>query len=85
VKHVLISERTVRSIKNFCAALGHCVFEDGDALTLAVPVFVCIGLLMLFVSALGARYELIFDPNSADVSASLARLSIDLTKWVGSF
>ena len=77
-----IGERTVRFIKNFCAALGHCVFEDGDALTLAIPVFVCIGLLMLFVNALGVGYELIFDPNSADVSARLARLSIDPTKWV---
>ena len=77
-----ISERTVRFINNFCAALGHCVFENGDALTLAIPVFVCIGLLMLFVNALGVGYELISDPNSADVSARLARLSIDPTKWV---
>jgi hypothetical protein len=77
-----ISDPTVRFIKNFGAALGHCVFEDGDALTIAIPVFACIGLLMLFVSALGVGYELMFDPNSADVSARLARLSIDPTKWV---
>jgi hypothetical protein len=77
-----IRERTVRFIKNFCAALGHCVFEDGDVLTLAIPVLACIGLLMIFVGALGVGHELVFDPNSADVSARLARLSIDPTKSV---
>jgi hypothetical protein len=77
-----ITEDTLTRVRKFCAdliaALWHCAFEETE-------VFVPIGFIALFlgtVSIVGRiAYEMLLDPNSADVAAGLAQLSIDPTRW----
>jgi len=76
-----------RFARNFVAALGHCVSEELELLGPALLILVGVGGLLFLATALQIGYELAFDPNSADVSARLASLSIDPrsidpSKWV---
>jgi hypothetical protein len=72
-------ERVSRFARNFVAALGHCVSEE---LELIVPVGLIFACLVIFATIVQIVYEVLFDPNSADVSARLASLSIDPSNWV---
>jgi hypothetical protein len=63
---------------DFIAALWHCAFEQ---IELLVPV----GFIAVFLGAVSIvgriAYEMLLDPNSADIAARLAQLSIDPTRW----
>jgi hypothetical protein len=72
-------ERSEWFLKNFCGALGHCAVED---LGCAVPAAACIFIVCFLYVFFQVGYELMFDPNAADVSARLAVISISPEKWM---
>ena len=67
--------------KNFLAALGHCALEEAELIGPVLLVFSVVELLRVFSVVVCIAYEIVLDPNSADVAASLACLSIDPIKW----
>ena len=70
-------ERIERFFKNLASALGHCIFEDAEALSVVIPALVCIGILWLIGVAV---YDFILDPH-VTTAAALDALSIDPDKW----
>jgi hypothetical protein len=70
-------ERIERFFKNLASALGHCIFEDAEALSVVIPALVCIGILWLIGVAV---YDFILDPH-VTTTAALDALSIDPDKW----
>lgn len=70
-------QRGERFLKSFFGGLGHCVLEDlGSAVPVAACVFVVCFLYIFFY----VGYELLFDPNAADIAARLAAMSISPEK-----
>lgn len=67
--------------KNFLAALGHCALEEAELIGPVLLVFSVVGLLLVFSVVMRIGYEIVLDPNSADISARLACVSIDPSKW----
>ena len=67
--------------KNFLAALGHCMLEEAELIGPVLLVFSVVGLLLVFSVVMRIGYEIVLDPNSADISARLACVSIDPSKW----
>jgi hypothetical protein len=72
-------ERSERFLKNFFGALGHCVLEDAGC---AVPAAACVFIVCFFYVFFQVGYELVFDPNAADVASRLAAVSISPEKWM---
>jgi hypothetical protein len=72
-------ERSERFLKNFFGALGHCVLEEAGC---AVPAAALSLMLCFFDVFFQVGYELVFDPNAADVAARLAAISISPEKWM---
>ncbi len=78
----MAGKRVARFVKNFVAALGHCLFEGGEVLGPVLILLSFVGVLWLASAMVQVAYEMICDPNAADVGARLASLSIDPTKWI---
>ena len=80
-----VQKQSARFARNFATALGHCMLEDGELMGLAmgtaIVVLVCVGVLLLFFTALQISYELVFEPNAVNVASRLAQLSIDPSNW----
>ena len=76
-----MQQRVARFFKNFLAALGHCVLEDLDVLRSVTVVLTCICIVLACVMVVQIAYEMILDPNAADVASRLISLSIDPDKW----
>jgi hypothetical protein len=76
-----MKSRMCRFGNNFLAALGHCALEESEPIGPVLLVVALVGLLLLFSVVTRIAYEIFLDPNSADVSARLACLSIDPSKW----
>jgi len=55
--------------------------EESELIGPVLLVFSLVGFLLFFSVFVQIAYEMILDPNSADVSARLACLSIDPSKW----
>ena len=73
-------------MKNFFHALGHCVLEDaacvGGVLGLLIVAAACAFASCFFCGFFRVAYELMFDPNAADVASRLAAISISPEKWL---
>jgi hypothetical protein len=76
-----VRQRITRFGRNFLAALGHCALEEAELIGPVLLVFSVVGLLLVFSVVVCIAYEIVLDPNSADVAARLACLSIDPSKW----
>jgi hypothetical protein len=70
-------ERIERFFKNLAAALGHCIFEDGEVLGVVILALVCVGIVWLIGISV---YDFILDPH-VPTAAALDALSIDPDKW----
>ena len=77
----MAQERVSRFVKNFATVLEHCVLEEGEVLGPVLLLLSFLGVLWLASAAMQLAYEIICDPNAADVAARLASLSIDPSKW----
>jgi hypothetical protein len=73
--------RVSRFVKNFVATLGHCLFEESEVLGPVLILLSFLGVLWLASVTVQLAYEMVCDPNAADVGARLASLSIDRGKW----
>ena len=74
-------QRVCKFVKNFVAALGHCAIEEGE---LGAPVLFLIaaaGFVWLLSIVMQVGYEMVWDPNSTDVTGRLAQLSIIHNRW----
>jgi hypothetical protein len=76
-----MKSRIPRFGTNFLAALGHCALEESELIGPVLLVFGLVGLLLVLSVVTRIAYEIFLDPNSADVSARLACLSIDPGNW----
>ncbi len=77
-----MQQRVALFFKNFLAALGHCVLEDLDVLGPVTLVLSCICIVLVCVIVFQIAYEMVLDPNAADIASRLTSLSIDPEKWV---
>jgi Na+/H+ antiporter NhaA len=75
---MMAMERVSRFVKNFVAALGHCVLSE--ALGPVLLLLAAVGALWLISATVQVTYEIVWDPNASDVAARLASLSIDPSK-----
>jgi hypothetical protein len=78
----MAGERISRFFKNFVAAAGHCLLEEGEVLGPVLLLLSLVGVLWLAFAMVQLAYEIIWDPNAADVASRLASLSIDPSKWI---
>ncbi|HSZ63925.1 MAG TPA: hypothetical protein VK828_19150 [Terriglobales bacterium] len=74
----MMRERIERFFKNLASALGHCIFEDAEALVIVIPALVCVGILWLIGVAV---YDFALDPH-VTTAATLDSLSISPDKWI---
>jgi hypothetical protein len=74
--------RASRFVRNFVAALGHCALGEGEVFGPVLIILSFVGVLWLVSAAAQLAYEMVCDPNAADVAARLASLSIDPSKWI---
>jgi hypothetical protein len=80
--YAMSKKRASQFVKNFVAALGHCLLEECEVLGPVLIVLSFVGVLWLAFATLQFAYEIIWDPTAADVAARLASLSIDPSKWI---
>jgi hypothetical protein len=78
---VMARERVPRFV-NFVAALGHCLLEEGEVLGPVLILLSFVGVLWLASAMVQLACEMIVDPSATDVTARLASLSIDPSKWI---
>ena len=76
-----MQQRVALFFKNFLAALGHCVLEDLEVLGPVTVVLTCICIVLACVMVVQVAYEMVLDPNAADVASRLISLPIDPDKW----
>jgi len=69
-------QRVSKFVKNFVAALGHCAMEEGELIAPALLLVAALGLICLLLSLAQVGYEMVWHPNSTNVAARLAQLSI---------
>jgi hypothetical protein len=73
-------------VKNFFHALGRCVLEDatcvGGVLGLLVVAAACVFAFCFFYGFFQVAYELMFDPNAANIASRLSLVSISPEKWM---
>ena len=77
-----MQQRVALFFKNFLAVLGRCVLEDLDVLGPVTVVMACICIVLACVIVVQVAYEIVLDPNAADVASRLGSLSIDPEKWM---
>jgi hypothetical protein len=88
-------KRSSRFLKNFFSALGRCFLEGavsdtpdvlcegvGGVVALLITAAACACVVCLFYGFFQVAYELMFDPNAADVASRLAGISISPEKWM---
>jgi len=76
-----MQQRVALFFKHFLAALGNCLLEDIEVLGPITVVLTCTCMVLACVIVVQIAYEMILDPNAADVASRLLSLSIDPDKW----